>query len=251
MQILKLRDFGSLVPADFGERIREEILGDCLTGCYLDMDGKARAINEADRTATFVITDPSLDSYKEIVDAGAFDNSLDRYMRNPVMLPEHCHLFWGSSEPASVGVCRKTFKRGKALLGTFEFDAEPNMVAVLRWSLYVRGMWRAVSVGFRPVTTERDKDGILHYTEAQLKEVSTCAVPANENCLVAADYVGRRLAALCRQIRDDGLVREMLSAVRELQARMDVAGSEEQLTNNLRRRIDGVVNEVAAIGAAT
>jgi len=281
--VIAVRDFASLVPRDFGQDVRESILADCLAGAYLlpedaekHGENEVRAIDEAKREATFVITDPSLDSYKEIIDAGAFDATLDRYMRNPQFLPEHQHHLWGdSATPASVGLCRKIARRGKALVGTFAFDADPrlefpNRVAMARWGLYVRGVWKAVSVGFRALRTERDSDGVLHYTEALLKEVSTCAVPANENCLLVAHYVKGQLGALAGEVArgedgDAGKAREMESCVREMQdaiTRLEDALAERSSPHgaisprgengdDLRRWIGEANNAVdAAVGAA-
>ena len=49
--------------------LREEVLDTCLAVAAVREDGVDRGAREA----TFVITDPSLDSYGEIIDAGAFD----------------------------------------------------------------------------------------------------------------------------------------------------------------------------------
>jgi HK97 family phage prohead protease len=215
MNILKVRDYASLVPTDFGHVLREAILSSCVTPAYM----ATRGIDQEKRTATFVFTDPSLDSYNEIIDAGAFDASLPQFMRNPVVLPEHQHRLQGSSDAPIVGHITSIFKRGSALLGSIFFGDWP--VGDCRWRAVVAGSLRAVSVGFRPVKTVTDKDGVVHYTDALLREVSTVAVGANENALLVNMYVAGQLEVASMKTPDRGLSAELTGAVESLRSQLN------------------------------
>jgi len=253
MLIYKVRDYASLVPRDFGDRTRESLLGTCLAIAPL----RERGINEQDREATFVVTDPSLDSYKEIIDAGAFDQSIPAYMRNPVLLPEHQHVLYGSPYVALVGHCRRLVHDGDALLGTFRFD--DDVVGEHRWGKVLSGSLRAVSVGFRPVNTNRDADGILHYTEALIKEFSTCSVPANDNALLVNAYIAGQLGRYAVAGGDGGRSAELAAAAEELREAVESLRAESAATfgeepkrtayDDHAQRIEGMCESViAAIG---
>ena len=220
--IVKVRDYGGRVPRAFGHEFREALLEWCVAQAFLGT-GKA-AVDEQRREATFVLTDPSLDSYGEIIDAGAFDKSLPGYMRNPVVLPEHQHRLPGGPHCAVVGHCQRVFKSGKKLLGTIYFGAWP--VGEYRWQPVAAGSLRAVSVGFRPVNTERDKDGVLHYTEAILKEVSTCPIGANDNALLANMFIAGQLELEALKTNDTGKAAELFSVVEDLRAELEALRAE-------------------------
>lgn len=223
--IAKVRDYGSRIPRDFGDPIREGILDCCVSWAFV-REGKS-GVNQEKREATFVLTDPSLDSYDEIIDAGAFDRSLPGYMRNPVVLPEHQHKLPGGPHCAVVGHCQRVFKSRKQLLGTLYFGDWP--VGEYRWRPVAAGSLRAVSVGFRPVTSERAADGILHYTEAILKEVSTCPIGANDNALLTNMFIAGQLELEALKTTDTGKASELLSAVEDLRTELEAIRADMDL----------------------
>lgn len=236
--ILKVRDFASSVPRDFGPAWRERVLSTCLADGFFS----ERAIDKEKREATFVLTDPSLDSYGEIIDAGAFNKSLPGYMRNPAVLAEHRHYLWGSHAYAGVGSLRRIFNQGDALLGTIHFGT--GAAGEERWRAVLEGSLRAVSVGFRPVNTRRDPEGVLHYTEAILKEVSTCPVAANDNALLVNSYVVGQAELLAPMTTDPHKMAEFMVAASELQATVEKLRAElAELRGGDEARLDALRRE--------
>lgn len=252
--IYKVRDFAGRVPRDFGDEFRKDVLDTCLAVA----DVQRGTIDLAKREATFVITDPSVDSYGDVIDAGAFDKSLAQYMRNPVVLPEHRHTISGIADVAIVGHGTRIFAEGDKLLETIRFSERP--IGANRWQAVQDGDLRAVSVGFRPVNYDII-DKVLHYKEALLKEVSTCPVGANDNALLVNHYIAGQLGKRAATDQDGGRVEELLAAMEELReeveglratqttGRANVARADEHsVTDDFAQRIGRVVETV---GAAT
>lgn len=246
-EILKVRDFKHRVPAGIDDALYDDVINTCLAVAYLH----EKSIDEAKRTATFVFTDPSLDSYKEIIDAGAFDASLAQYMRCPVILPEHRHWIEGVAF-CVVGRTLRTFKKRDALLGEVYFSRRP--VGEDRWQALLEGCLLAVSVGFRPVNVQRDPDGVLHYTEAKLKEVSTVAVGANDNALLV-NYIKAQFEGYAGKVTDAGKARELRAAARELDDEAAIVrglgGKTHKRNKSTGQAVDRACQLVeAALGAA-
>jgi HK97 family phage major capsid protein/HK97 family phage prohead protease len=134
----------------------------------------------------FVLSDETLDSYGDVVEAAGWD--LRRFKKNPIAL-------FGHSSGFPIGKWANVRVEGKKLLGRLEFAVEGTSARIdeLR-RLVGQGILRAVSVGFRPIEYEPlDKNqpyGGQRYTKQELMEASLVSVPANPSALQLAKGIG-------------------------------------------------------------
>ncbi len=152
------------------------------------------------RSARFVMTDESIDSYGDEVKAKGCQ--LDRFLANPIALRNHRHCdvigTWSGVEikPTSV-----EGDMTLALEGTSELVDET-------FSLMSQGILRACSIGFMPIKIEMKYDDqarplwefIIH--EWELYECSVVSVPANPNALAKSMKEGNMV---CRDIIEEVL----------------------------------------------
>lgn len=142
-----------------------------------------------DRTATFVFSDDSVDSYGDTIDARGWD--LSTFSTNPVALYGH-----DASKPEYVvGRAKNVRIEGRRLVGDIEFaDAETNPTADCVCRLVKGGFLNTVSVGFRPVewslTKDKARPGGIDFKKQVLMEISIVPLPANSNALVQARAAG-------------------------------------------------------------
>lgn len=166
-----------------------------------------------------------VDSYRDVVEPGAFVESLARQKREggwPLML-------WGHDQREPIGVwedlaedAKGLWGRGRLLEGVQKAD-----------EAYIRlkaGAVRGLSIGYAEIEAEPDKDrNVRRLKRLDLFEVSIVAFPANRRSHVdevradpsasggVAEELGRKLLDLGRRIRDgeppairefEGLLRE-------------------------------------------
>lgn len=141
-----------------------------------------RSIDEEKRTARFVFSTASIDSYDEVVEQ-SWD--LKRYEKNPVVLYNHNHgaFFGAAADSLPIGFAKDVELIDGALEGTVCFVSEAaNPLAEMCWRCFKEGALRAGSVGFVPgdVREER-RDGREIYVLAnnELFEFSLTPIPAN------------------------------------------------------------------------
>lgn len=147
------------------------------------------AIREKEREADYVASDPTLDSYGEIV-LPEWDFS--RFEKNPVILWSH-----RSGEPP-IGHAKRWEVSGEQLLITVYHSAAWDLARIV-WDLIVEGTLRAGSVGFVPRRfTSKEVDGKMRTClgDNLLYEFSICSIPANPNALVQE----QDLASLARAV---------------------------------------------------
>jgi HK97 family phage prohead protease len=168
------------------------------------------------RTATFVFSDDSVDSYGDTIDAKGWDLSV--YSTNPIALYGH-----DPSKPEYVvGRSKNVRVEGRRLVGDIEFaDASVNPMADTVYRLVREGFLRTVSVGFRPVDWSLSKDksrpGGIDFKKQVLMEVSVVPLPANSSALlIQAKAAGIDVDRLRRQLTAHDMRAQRLAEVRRL-----------------------------------
>lgn len=158
-------------------------------GVRLAPSNNVQETKEADRTATFIFSDDSVDSYGDTIDARGWD--LKSFEANPVALFGH-----DPSKPEYViGKARNVRIEGRSLIGEIEFaGATVNPTAETVFQMVKAGYLNAVSVGFMPLewsfTKDKARPGGIDFKKQKLLEISVVAIPANENALVQARAAG-------------------------------------------------------------
>ncbi len=233
--ILKVRDFPSVVPADFGAAVREAILADCLATCPV----MERSIDVGAREVTAVITSGAVDAHRTILGARAFARSIPKFMERPTCLPEHQRKLANGMAPV-VGSARRIWAEGDKLLARTAFAT--TAVGNDRWEAYKDGHMRAFSVGFKDLRWTREAGGVERLVEGELREYSTVPVPSNDDALVVR-YVAGQLDRLAAENSDAGQAREMGACTRELR---DLVQRVEDALGQMQALADTLVTRDAA-----
>jgi HK97 family phage prohead protease len=149
---------------------------------------RIRSFDEKARTADFVASTDTVDSYGEVV----LQNwDLSRFRDNPVIL--YAHDRWDL--PIGKATRCEVVMSGKGIGSpqlecTVEFaTAEMNPKADQVWNLVKAGMLRAVSVGFRPRDIRYEKwngKDVYVLDDNLLLEISVVTIPANPDALAKA-----------------------------------------------------------------
>jgi len=141
-----------------------------------------KAGNASDDLPTFVLSDETVDSVGDIIEAKGWD--LSRFKgatANPIALFNHNH-----NEP--IGVWQNVKVEGTRLVGALKLAAEGTSDTIDKVrKLIAQGMLVAVSVGFRPTKwepIENSRDGGYRYQKQQLLECSVVSVPANPSAVL-------------------------------------------------------------------
>lgn len=152
---------------------------------------KTKTFDAATRSATFVMTDETVDSYGDIVKAkGA---NLDRFEANPICLLNH-------RSDLILGTWPTVERKPKALVGKAVLASEGTAPHVdMAFNLLSQDILRGASIGFMPTKVERrlDDDGepmwsyIIH--EWELYECSIVSIPANPAALAKSVKDGNML----------------------------------------------------------
>lgn len=186
--------------------------------------GKVRSINPKDFTAEVVITDETLDRYKEIVRVDAIKKAKAQFMEHPVMLSSHNYRGLlnqiGHFEKIKVdGEAKEVIAQPKWYVG------EGNPEADWGWKLAEKGV-AAFSIGFIPKKVkefdeeeQKEAKGARRaYEELELLEVSQVLIPANPSALQKGlmdleDPFLRQLAEEIHQLMDDEEMGEEVKGV--------------------------------------
>jgi HK97 family phage prohead protease len=157
-------------------------------------------VNKEKRQLTLMASTKDMDRDNEIILPAAYRNTIGNYLKNnPIILPSHNY------RADSIGKAVSAKITDDGLEMTIEFAPTPE--GQRYWQLYEGGYQRSFSVGFRPksykdVTEDSIKDGMVEYeidekkntlpyinglrrifTDVELLEVSTCAIPCNPNAV--------------------------------------------------------------------
>lgn len=167
--------------------------------------------NAEGRTATFVASDGTRDSYNTVLTP---DNwKLDRFNRNGVIGYQHKvygSFYDNSDNPDNIIGKGRAYieetKGVKRLLVDVEFEPEGmNALADKIWAKLQFGTLKAVSVGFHPVGRGSfgkgdegpgEKNETYYYAGQELLEVSIVNIPANPNALKRSEGEGDELSEL-------------------------------------------------------
>lgn len=115
------------------------------------------------------------DSYNDIVDKGAFEESL-RVNGNPAMLLHH-----GFRDLAGVWVEAREDDKGLYLKGEINLEVQQAREA---YSLIKQGAYDGLSIGFITLDDHMDQDEVRHISKVNLLEVSFVAFPANKEATI-------------------------------------------------------------------
>lgn len=161
-----------------------------------------RSFNPESRSARFVMTDETVDSYGDIVRAKGAD--LSRFVTNPIALLNHrADLVIGTWEDVEV--------KPKRVEGTVRLAEEGTAPHIdMTFNLMRQGILRAASIGFVPLAVEKIRDENGEWThgydikEWELLETSVVSIPANPSALAKAMRDGDRMARdLIEQVLDE------------------------------------------------
>jgi uncharacterized protein len=120
----------------------------------------------------------NLDSYGEIVEPGAFTQSLKAHARSktmPLMLWQH-----DTHEPIGVWESMEEDAKGLMCRGKLLLDVQKGKEA---WSRLKAGAIRGLSIGYRVLASEPEGNNV-RLKKLDLMEVSIVSFPANDRALV-------------------------------------------------------------------
>jgi HK97 family phage prohead protease len=144
-----------------------------------------RSMSESTRSADFIASTASIDSYGEIVEQKWH---LERYLRNPVVLYAH------NSREMPIGHAKNVRVTSTGLECSVTFlSAKANPLAEQVWQAMKEGALRAVSVGFFPNTVrteKRNEKDVTVLSDNELYEISVVPIPANEDAVMRAKAAG-------------------------------------------------------------
>lgn len=161
-----------------------------------------RSFDEASRSARFIMTDETPDSYRDIVRAKGAD--LTRFEKNPIALLNHrSDLILGTWDDVEVKP-----KRVEGTVKLAEAGTAPHVD--MAFNFMKQGILRAASIGFMPLEVEKILDDEGNWTYGFdikswiLYETSIVSIPANPSALAKAMKQGDRLARdLVEQVLDE------------------------------------------------
>ena len=116
------------------------------------------------------------DHYRDVVEPGAFVKSLAKW-RARDKFPA---LLWQHDTDKPIGVYEDMAEDERGLYVRGRLLIEEVALAREAWALIRAGAVNGLSIGYRPVTEERGRDGINRILEIDLWEVSLVTFPANE-----------------------------------------------------------------------
>lgn len=201
-----------------------------------------KSVDEAAKTIRFRVSDDSVDRYGEKVDQ-KWD--LKNFKKNPVFIWNHKSGY--ELQPHDVlGTWSDFTTEADGSYATAHFD-QGNDNAMFVFGQYVRGILRAVSVGFIPHTINWEDDTPV-LTDNELLEISAVAVPANANAIALAYKSGelQRKDALY-------LMKEMKAGADQLEAQLKEAPSAEEkqveeVNSKIDKALEAITNLTTTIG---
>jgi HK97 family phage prohead protease len=197
-----------------------------------------KSVDEATKTIRFKVSDDSVDRYGEKVDQ-KWD--LKNFKKNPVFIWNHKGGY--DLNPEDVLGTWSDFKtESDGSYATANFD-EGNPNAMFVFGQYMRGILRAVSVGFIPHTINWEDDTPV-LTDNELLEISAVAIPANANAVALAFKSGQ-------MERKDALylMKEMQSGAKQLEQQLKEAPEGQE--NNMEEVIKKLDEALTGIGELT
>jgi len=201
-----------------------------------------------------IASSDAVDRDNEVIEVGAFKDSLESFVQNGVILACHQHRLPDGSPPM-IGVPVDAKYIGRKLKVSFRLG-ETELAQKWR-KARADGTWRAVSVGFIPQETEwreygrADSNGVkkrrLHHVRAELIELSGVPVGSNRDALLRGlipDDFYERLQKLEKRVEDfDSRVAaghdELIRRFRALMHEILTPDQEEYLSRLLDENLEG------------
>ena len=152
---------------------------------------EVRGINEAERTAQFVISTESIDRHGTSFKLDGWD--LETYSRNPIV--GYNHVVSGDNPDTIIGTSR-VFRDGDALIGEVTFEREGNNpLADKVFNKMQDGILKMASVGaipheYRYGQGEEEDRNTIYFTRQELVEWSIVSAGSNRDAFKrSADQV--------------------------------------------------------------
>lgn len=206
-----------------------------------------KTFNAESRSATFVMTDETVDSYGDIVRAKGC--KLDRFENNPICLLNHrSDLILGSWSDVKRIVRR--------IEGTATIAKEGTAPHVdMAYNLMSQGILKAASIGFMPLKVERrlDDNGepLWSYDilEWEMYECSVVSVPANPAALAKSMKEGSMMARdLLEEVLDNyvKMPSGVIVSIKDIEAAHKEGGGDKTVVVIEKADEDQTPNEVRA-----
>jgi HK97 family phage prohead protease len=136
----------------------------------------------------FILSDATPDHYDDTIDPNGWD--LENFKKNPIALFNHNSDFpigrWTNLR------IEKGALRGRLVMAPEGTSSRIDEII----KLIKCGVLRAVSVGFKPKSSEPRKSGGRHYSAQILVETSLVCIPANPSALLQAKALGVSTATI-------------------------------------------------------
>ncbi len=155
-----------------------------------------KAVDDNPSSLEFVVSTGDVDAEKDILDPKGW--SLERYLKNPVMLFGHDHTSPPIAKATKVWVSDGELKAIDEFMIGEEFG-EPGAFAKSVLEMYKQGFMSAVSVGFLPDSDGYEYDAErkgFNFSKMEMLEHSAVPVPSNPNALMQARSAGIDLGPL-------------------------------------------------------
>lgn len=145
---------------------------------HFEFDAEFKAIGDAGEFEGYGSVFGVVDSYNEVVDKGAFEESLKKHGL-PRLLLQHSSWMLGG-----VYLEAREDEKGLYVKGKLNLDVQAAKEA---HSLMKMGAFGGLSIGFRTLQERIDRvTGITHIEKCRLYEVSVVTFPANEAATISA-----------------------------------------------------------------
>ena len=172
---------------------------------------------------------PEIDRYNDIVDPNAFKNSIDQYMKNPIILLQH-----NSDKPLGTTVKYTISESG------LEINAEIVNNIENTFDLIRNGVLKGFSIGYIPTKWEyvlQDWLEIRKITELDLVEISVVSIPANANSLFT---LGKSIKSFFDEMEKEK------SKIEEIKTTTTISDDEEpeDLDETKEEVIDELIEEI-------
>lgn len=141
-----------------------------------------------------LVSDESINSHNVIVVTAGIDTA--RFAKNPIMLFNHIRVGDYSNKENGknmilpIGTWKDLRKDGKQMYSTPVFD-EKDEFAVTVKGKHERGVMRSASIGIVPTEVVRiefdDKPNLYKVLKSELREISICDIPSNQNAVAFYD----------------------------------------------------------------
>lgn len=146
---------------------------------HLEIHGASlKAIGETGEFEGYGSVFGVVDSYNEVVEKGAFVESLKKFGLPKLLIQHSTWMVGGSYLEAYED------EKGLKVKGKLNLDVQ---AARETYSLMKEGAIDGLSIGFRPLVEETNREtGVVHIKKVRLYEVSIVTFPANEDATISA-----------------------------------------------------------------